>query len=85
MPRRIQVDVDDQTLELLRVLAKSYAIALNSSADRRDPVRAVIAHLVHSAAAGVRRPGSWERGWVEQAFGGGDWEEVGLTIDGRVR
>lgn len=82
---RITVEVDAEVFEALRVLAKSFAIGLNSSADRRDPVRAVVNHLVHSAADGVRRPGSWERGWVEQAFGGGDWEEVGLTIDGRVR
>lgn len=31
-------------------------------------VPAVLRHLACSAADGVRRPGSWERGWVEQAF-----------------
>lgn len=76
---RISIEVDPETFELLRVLGKSYAVGGHGT------VAQVVAHLVHSAADGVRRPGSWERGWVEQAFGGGDWEEVGLTIDGRVR
>ena len=43
-----------------------------------------IDHLVASAIDGVRRPGSWERGWLRQAFGdldtephedGVDWHE----------
>lgn len=35
-----------------------------------DDVPAVLRHLASSAAQGVQRPGSWERGWIEQAFGG---------------
>lgn len=30
---------------------------------------AVLAQLANHAIDGVRRPGSWERGWVMQAFG----------------
>ena len=71
--RQITVEVSDEALELLEVLGASYAIGGTASA--RRPVEAVIAHLVHSAADGVRRPGSWERGWAEQAFGS-DWEGV---------
>jgi hypothetical protein len=39
-------------------------------------VTQVLEHLAHSAADGIRRPGSWERGWVLQAFGDGFEENV---------
>lgn len=35
-------------------------------------VKDVVEQLARSAAAGVRRPGSWERGWLTQATG---WPE----------
>lgn len=55
----LSVSVDPDTLALLAVLG--------------DP-KQVLAHLVHSAADGVRRPGAWERGWLHQAFGN-DFEQ----------
>lgn len=35
-------------------------------------IRYVVETLIDHAADGVRRPGAWERGWVEQCFGD-DW------------
>jgi len=62
MPR-IEVEVTDAQLEALRQLGRS---------ERWDaPVDAgeVLAELTRYAADGVRRPGAWERGWIEEAFG----------------
>jgi hypothetical protein len=59
----ITVELSAETLDLLTTLGKSYALGGNATASE------VILHLIHSAADGVRRPGSWERGWLEQAFG----------------
>ncbi len=58
----------DRDLRFLRVLGP--AIGLDLAADDVPKVLAkVIEHLAASAADGVRRPGAWERSWVEQAFG----------------
>lgn len=32
-------------------------------------VEELLTHLAYSAADGARRPGAWERGWLEQATG----------------
>jgi len=37
-------------------------------------IRDAVAHLIYSAIDGMRRPGSWERGWLVQAFGS-DFED----------
>ncbi len=50
--------VDYQTLA---VLAQGPAFGPNATAED------VVAHLVSSALDGARRPGSWERGWIQQA------------------
>jgi hypothetical protein len=71
--RTITVEVSEGTYALLAVLGKSYAVGRNGD------VEAVVRHLLHSAADGVRRPGSWERSWIAQAFGD-DWEES-LEVD----
>jgi hypothetical protein len=60
---KITVDVDPQTEECLDVLTSS--IAFGTGATAAD----VVSHLIHAAEDGVRRPGSWERAWVRQAFG----------------
>jgi hypothetical protein len=55
----ITLELDDETIRYLRVLG---GVACGES------VEDVIAHLAHSAADGVRRPGAWERNWVIQCF-----------------
>lgn len=69
MKTAITVEVDEKTLALLGVLGKGHAMGGNGSPSD------VVAHLVHSAADGVRRPGAWERGWLTQAFGD-DWVDM---------
>lgn len=34
-----------------------------------ETVDGLVAHLIRAAADGVRRPGSWERGWIVQGTG----------------
>lgn len=63
--RKITIEVSEETVELLEVLARSAAVPTGG-------VEEVLRHLAYSAADGVRRPGAWERSWIEQAFGG-DW------------
>jgi hypothetical protein len=58
----VTVTLSADAAAYLRQLAKSSAIESGKIED-------VASHLLHSAADGVRRPGSWERGWVQQAFG----------------
>lgn len=53
------IPLDSKTINLLRVLG--------------DPVQ-VIQALAEHAASGIRRPGAWERAWVEQLFGF-EWHE----------
>lgn len=58
----IYITVAPDTAADLRALTRSSALP-------NGTLGQVIEHLVHSAADGVRRPGAWERGWLEQAFG----------------
>lgn len=58
----ISITVDARTAAYLRALTRSISVP-------RGTLEDVLAHLAHSAADGLRRPGAWERGWVEQAFG----------------
>jgi hypothetical protein len=70
---KISIEVSQETADLLVVLATSSAV---DPVDKQERVAlaAVVGHLVASAADGVRRPGAWERGWVEQAFG--TWKDA---------
>jgi hypothetical protein len=59
--KRITVEVTDQVAEYLAVLAdptEGYAT-----------IDTVVEGLIDHAQQGVYRPGSWERGWLMQAFG----------------
>lgn len=55
--------ISDESLAMLDKLRASPAMGKDAT------VLDVIDHLIASAVDGVRRPGSWERQWVEQAFG----------------
>lgn len=66
--KRVTLMLTEETAELLAVLTRSEAMGGSST------VGEVVSHLVHLAADGVRRPGSWERQWLEPAFGL-DWTE----------
>ena len=52
--RAVTLTLDEDTCRYLAVLSASGDVA------------EVLALLAHHAADGVRRPGAWERGWVEQ-------------------
>lgn len=67
MRRPITIELDEETIGLLEVIGKGWALGGQGTAEE------VLAHLAVSAAEGVRRPGSWERGWVVQGCGDG-WE-----------
>jgi hypothetical protein len=71
----VTIRLRPETARLLEVLAASDAVSSKrDGASLREKVADVVYHLAMSAADGVRRPGAWERAWVEQAFGGG-WEQ----------
>lgn len=55
--KKIELELEASTVDLLAVLS-----------DDGD-VRQLIYALVDHARQGVYRPGAWERGWLEQAFG----------------
>jgi hypothetical protein len=66
---KIELDIDDDTLAYLTVLGSG----------RGQSPEEVIYQLIDHAIQGVYRPGSWERPWIEQAFGAID--ETQLTRD----
>jgi hypothetical protein len=77
----ITVDVPDEWVALLRVLGPEH---------QHDDVavREVILELIDHAQQGVYRPGSWERPWLEHAFGD-EWQrhlepDPERTGDGRI-
>jgi len=55
---KLEIEVSPEQLELLSVL------------DAHGDARATLTELVHRVADGVRRPGAWERAWLEQVFWG---------------
>jgi len=63
--RQVLLELDEESYQLLRVLKQSPALVGTVARGVVD----VLQHLVASAADGVRRPGAWERGWIEQSFG----------------
>jgi hypothetical protein len=60
--RKITVEVSATVYELLEVLTQGDFPAALSVED-------VVSKLIDHAQQGVYRPGSWERGWLIQAFG----------------
>lgn len=64
MKKQIILEFDDDELAHLSVLAFSRADELPIARAKE-----ALEHLAHSAIDGVRRPGSWERGWLYHAFG----------------
>lgn len=65
--RMVVLELSEDTVKLLQCLATADAMG-GPDADGPQLER-VLKHLAHSAADGVRRPGSWERAWLQQAFG----------------
>jgi hypothetical protein len=63
----ITLELDAEEVGYLKLLAGP--VGHDASTDVEVIVAGVVHHLVHSAVDGMRRPGSWERGWVAQAFG----------------
>jgi hypothetical protein len=58
----VLVELGEETVRHLKELVGPYpAIA--------EDLESLTFHLLESAATGVRRPGSWERGWLTQATG----------------
>ncbi len=69
MKRAIEIEIQDGDVELLEIAAKADAIPIGVGPPRLEDL---VAHLLRHAADGVRRPGSWERGWLIQVLGT-DW------------
>jgi hypothetical protein len=57
---------DDDVVQLERLIAED-------TWDDFGSIDAVLYHLARHAADGVRRPGSWERGWLTQVTGWPRW------------
>lgn len=64
----IQLELNLEMWDLLTALAKGKA-----ASDTGDP-KAVVELLLKLASDGIKRPRSWERQWIETAFGD-DWQE----------
>lgn len=75
-PGLIAIEIEQEDVALLQTLARSPGCAGETAAD-------ALAHLASSAADGVRRPGSWERAWIQQAFG--EIDESALEVDPTAR
>jgi hypothetical protein len=61
--RRVEIHISEEQFAALTRLASSDACAGGGG------IQGVIDYLLHCCADGVRRPGSWERQWLAQAFG----------------
>lgn len=76
------------TLELSQRVARLLTV-LTTGDYAPDDLHGVIMKLVDHAQQGIYRPGAWERGWLERAFGD-EWENAlepdtdDLSADGRV-
>lgn len=57
------------TFELTETVADLLAVLGPVGQPRELQVRVAIEELIDHAQQGVYRPGSWERGWLMQAFG----------------
>jgi hypothetical protein len=68
--RHLTVSISGEAFEALAMLGRSWAVTgEGETIDDAAAVDRALVHLAASAADGVRRPGAWERGWIEQAFG----------------
>lgn len=76
------------TLELSQRVADLLAV-LTVGEYAPDDLEGVLMKLIDHAQQGVYRPGAWERGWLEQAFGD-EWldglepDTEDTAADGRV-
>lgn len=68
-PGQLQLELTSEQRKHLRWLRTSPAIG-----DGNATLEQVVAYLVSSICDGLRRPGSWERGVVDQLFGDWHWE-----------
>lgn len=59
--RKVTITVDEKTYRYLELLGGNPAAPSVRPGD-------VMAYLAQCVADGIRRPGAWERGWVQQAF-----------------
>lgn len=75
---RVEIQISKEAADALALLGSGWAVGA-SSKPPEERLRAALLHMVHAAADGVRRPGAWERAWVEQGFGDG-WEDK-LEVD----
>lgn len=71
--KKITVEVSDTVFDLLQVLTHAFPRP-NRSEVPPATVEDVVHSLIDHAQQGVYRPGAWERGWLEQAFGD-DWQQ----------
>jgi hypothetical protein len=66
-------------IPLTREQAQALTVLGYIPAGGSSPLHGIVSQLLRTAVEGVQRPGSWERGWLLQAFGNA-WEE-GLEPD----
>lgn len=76
MKKRICVELSEDVIELLAILGPKHVgrishgkVTTMHRATPEERVQSVLESLAYAALDGMRRPGSWERGWVTQAFG----------------
>jgi len=66
---RVVLEFDPETAGYLGILACTPAVGAAADVPLERAVVHVLEHLAYSAADGVRRPGAWERQWIQQACG----------------
>lgn len=90
MSRKIVLELNDETFGLLEALAFGLHLEdpdlnetgyVKSRDDFGDGVRRLLVDAADSMAAGVRRPGSWERGTVESLTGWQGTYNWGMLAD----
>lgn len=70
----IIVELNLATFLSLAELAKGNAIYTDADDSDSDKAKAVIHALIKNAARGVKSAESWQRKWLEQAFGD-EWHQ----------
>lgn len=68
--RILKKPVDRQEFDVLVMLGRGI---YPDARDDEEAAMTALNQLISSCVDGVRRPGAWERGWIESAFGC-DWE-----------
>ncbi len=84
---KITIEISDQLADVLTPLASCIAIQARTPCTTAERVAMVLGTLASTAAAGVVRPGAWERQWIEQALGPvpSEWLEPDPEASWRVR